>query len=405
MLHHQQSVTEVAVKKTARILLGLSLVLIAFNLRPVFSSFSALLPEIVASTGMSTFTAGLLTTLPVLCLGVFAPLAPRFAQQIGVEKTLLLVMFILSIATLMRGVGTLPFLFIGSALAGACIAVGNVLLPGVVKRDFPDRAAIMTGLYTMALCGGAAAAAGVTVPVKNLLNGSWQWALAFWGLPAVLVLLIWLPQSLRKNHHSHGARIKVAGLWRDRLAWQITLMMGFQSALAYTVFGWMAPVLRERGLSGETAGLLVSVSIVAQVVACLLVPSIAIRCKTQSVLNVSLYFCAVIGFLGLLYAPLAGAWGWAILQGLGQGGLIAAAMIVIVLRSKDALIAAHLSGMAQCVGYTMAALGPLLMGMIHSFTGSFIWGGALLITLGIVGSIAGWGAGRPVLVNAYAKTN
>lgn len=403
MAHHQQSATEIAVKKTTRILLGLSLVLIAFNLRPVFSSFSALLPEIVATTGMSTFTAGLLTTLPVLCLGVFAPLAPRFAQQIGVEKTLLLVMVFLAIATLMRGLGTLPFLFTGSVLAGACIAVGNVLLPGVVKRDFPDKAAIMTGLYTMALCGGAAAAAGITVPVKNLLNGSWQWALAFWGLPVILVLLIWLPQSLRLNHHSHGGRMRVVGLWRDKLAWQITVFMGLQSALAYTVFGWLAPILRERGLSGEAAGVLVSVSIVAQVVACLLMPSIAIRCRNQSLLNVLLIMAAVIGFLGLLYAPLSGAWVWAIIQGLGQGGLIAVAMIVIVLRSKDALIAAHLSGMAQCIGYMMAALGPLLMGMIHSLTGSFLWGGALLVALGFAGCLAGWGAGRALQVNAHVE--
>lgn len=403
MAHHQQSATDIAVKKTTRILLGLSLVLIAFNLRPVFSSFSALLPEIVATTGMSTFTAGLLTTLPVLCLGVFAPLAPRFAQQIGVEKTLLLVMVFLAIATLMRGLGTLPFLFAGSVLAGACIAVGNVLLPGVVKRDFPDKAAIMTGLYTMALCGGAAAAAGITVPVKNLLNGSWQWALAFWGLPVILVLLIWLPQSLRLNHHSHGGRMRVVGLWRDKLAWQITVFMGLQSALAYTVFGWLAPILRERGLSGEAAGVLVSVSIVAQVVACLLMPSIAIRCRNQSLLNVLLIMAAVIGFLGLLYAPLSGAWVWAIIQGLGQGGLIAVAMIVIVLRSKDALIAAHLSGMAQCIGYMMAALGPLLMGMIHSLTGSFLWGGALLVALGFAGCLAGWGAGRALQVNAHVE--
>jgi CP family cyanate transporter-like MFS transporter len=394
MLHTEQIVSDKVVKKTARLLLGIGLVLIAFNLRPVFSSFSALLPEIVTATGMSTFTAGLLTTLPVLCLGVFAPFAPRLAQYVGVEKTLLLVMFFLAVATLMRGLGTLPFLFIGSALAGACIAVGNVLLPGVVKRDFPDRTAIMTGLYTMALCGGAAAAAGITVPVKNLLNGSWQWALA-----AILVVLIWLPQSLKTKHSKQGGRMRVVGLWRDKLAWQITFFMGLQSALAYIVFGWLAPVLRERGMSGEAAGAIVSVSIIAQVVACLLIPGLAVRFKTQSFLNVLLFLFAVVGFLGLLYAPLSGAWAWAVIQGLGQGGLIAAAMIAIVLRSQNAFVAAHLSGMAQCIGYTMAALGPLLMGMIHSMTGSFVWGGVLLLCLGVGGCIAGWGAGRAIQVN------
>ena len=141
-----------------RFLLGVSLVLIAFNLRPVFSSASALLPEIRTGLGLSAFGTSMLTTLPVVCMGLFSPLAPRLAQRVGTERVLLGVIFLLGLGTALRGFSSIPLLFLGTALAGATIAIGNVLLPGVVKRDFPEKAALMTGCYTMALCAGAASA-------------------------------------------------------------------------------------------------------------------------------------------------------------------------------------------------------------------------------------------------------
>ncbi len=390
--------------KAMRILLGASLVLIAANLRPVFSSVSVLLPEIIQATGMSSISAGVLTTLPVVCLGIFAPFAPRLAQRFGAERTLLFVLIALTIGTAIRGFGTQSFLYLGAALAGAAIAVGNVLLPGVVKRDFPKTAAIMTGLYTMALCAGAASAAGFTIPIKNgLLDGSWNLALAFWAVPAALVFALWLPQALRAKHHVAHSGFKVAGLWKDRLAWQVTLFMGLQSSTAYIVFGWLAPILRERGMSAVTAGGLVSFSIMAQVITCLLIPSIAVRQKNQSFINVFLCGCAVLALIGFLYLP---SWTFlplAIIQGIGQGGLIAAAMMVIVLRSPDSHTAAHLSGMAQCVGYILAATGPLLVGMIHSATGSFAACGVLFLLLGLGASINGWGAGRAGHVGAHVS--
>lgn len=380
--------------KTLRILLGLSLVLIAANLRPVFSSVSVLLPEIIEATGMSGVAAGILTTLPVVCLGVFAPFAPRLAQRFGAEKVLLFVLIVLTIGTAIRGIGNSASLYIGATLAGAAIATGNVLLPGVVKRDFPKTAAIMTGLYTMALCGGAAAAAGFTIPIEHMLGGSWNLALAFWALPAALVLALWLPQALRAKHNVAHSGFKVIGLWKDRLAWQVTFFMGLQSSMAYIVFGWLAPILREQGLSGTAAGGLVSFSIMVQVVTCLAIPSIAVRQKSQSLLNVVLCLSAALPLIGFLYLPQWSFWLLAIIQGFGQGGLIAAAMMVIVLRSPDSHTAAHLSGMAQCIGYTLASIGPLVVGLIHSATGSFAACGIFFAVLGIGAAINGWGAGR-----------
>ncbi|OWO96947.1 cyanate transporter [Rhizobium esperanzae] len=389
----------------ASLLLGASLVLIAFNLRPVFSSASALLPEIRSELGLSALDASLLTTLPVVCLGVFSPLAPRLAQRIGTERTLLGVLLLLALGTALRGLFSVPLLFIGTALAGACIAVGNVLLPGLVKRDFPTRAALMTGFYTMALCAGAAGAAGLTLPIEHALGGSLGGALAAWALPALAVGLIWLPQVLRSGGGARRNGFRVDGLWRDRLAWQVTLFMGLQSALAYCVFGWLVPILRERGLDGVTAGAIVSLSVMVQAASCLVVPHIAVRGRDQRLINAGLCGVAVMALLGLLFAPLSSVWLWAVLQGIGQGGLIAAAMTTIVLRSRDPDVAAHLSGMAQCVGYLLAAIGPLIVGLIRGWTGSFSWCAVLFIALGLGAAINGWRAGRALEVNVHAVEN
>jgi CP family cyanate transporter-like MFS transporter len=386
-----------------RILLGASLVLIAFNLRPVFSSLSVLLPEIMQATGLSPSSASLMTTLPVLCLGVFAPIAPEFARRFGAERTILVMLAVLALGTGLRGLATVPALLAGSIFAGASIAVVNVLLPGLVKRDFPTHAAMMTGLYTMALCAGAAGAAGFTVPLEHALGGAWPRALAVWAVPAIIVLLLWMPQAMLSGAGSRRATPHGPGLWRDRLAWQVTLFMGLQSALAYCVFGWLAPILRERGLDAVTAGAIVSVSVLVQMLACLMVPSIAVRGRDQRLINVLLVVAAVVGLLGCLFAPLSTVWFWAVLQGSGQGGLIAVAMTLIILRSPDAHVASRLSGMAQGVGYVLAACGPLAVGFLRDWTGSFDASAFLFVGIGLTAALCGLGAGRARHVGARSS--
>ncbi|MET3790084.1 CynX/NimT family MFS transporter [Aquamicrobium terrae] len=385
--------------RAAKLLFAASLVLIAFNLRPLFSSLSVVLPEVIRDTGLSTVGASLLTTLPVLCLGVFAPFAPRLAQRFGAERTLAGALVLLALGTGLRGFDSVSLLFFGTFAAGAAIAVSNVLLPGVVKRDFPESAAIMTGLYTMALCAGSAAAAGLTLPMEHVL-GSWQAALAAWAVPAILMLALFVPQALRVKPQAAHTGFRVEGLWRDRLAWQVTLFTGLQSALAYCVFGWLAPMLRERGFEPTVAGGIVSLSVMVQVVTCLGVPSFAVRRRNQRGVNIALVACATIGLIGLMFAPAWSVLFWAVLQGIGQGGLIAAAMIVIVLRSSDSHVAAHLSGMAQGVGYVLAAIGPLFLGLIRSWTGSFDAAALLIVALGLGAGLAGAGAGRALHVGA-----
>jgi CP family cyanate transporter-like MFS transporter len=377
-------------------MLGLALILIAFNLRPIFSSTSALLPEIISVYRLTPGLASLLTTLPVLCLGLFCPAAPWLSQRIGVERTLLGALALLAAGTALRGAGPVALLFLGAALSGAGIAVGNVLLPGLVKRDFSTQVALMTGLYTMALCAGGAAGAGLTLPLEHALDGSTTAALRAWSVPVLVAWLLWLPQAFKPSHPSRGgaAQLLAPGLWRDRVAWSVTLFMGLQSALAYSVFGWLVPILRARGLSGETAGAVVSMSVAVQALACLVIPHIAARFRDQRLMNCACVVMAVSALLGLLFAPVGSVWAWAALQGVGQGGTIAMAMLVIVLRSPSARVAAQLAAMAQGIGYLLAALGPLAIGLIRARSGGFEWSSVLFILLGIGAAGSGWRAGR-----------
>jgi CP family cyanate transporter-like MFS transporter len=384
--------------RAGRILLGICLVLIAFNLRPVFSSLSALLPEVMASLALSPAAASLLTTLPVLCLGLFAPAAPLLAGRFGAERTILALLIVLALGTGLRGLATLPALLIGSVLAGGSIAIVNVLLPGLVKRDFPERAALMTGLFTMALCAGAAVAAGTTVPIEIRL-ASWPLALAIWGLPALAVALIWIPAASRAAPRRHAQAASTGDLWRNPIAWQVTMFMGLQSAIAYSVFGWLAPMLRERGLDAATAGYVLSASVGAQMIACLVMPGLAVRGRDQRLAAVAMVAFAVLGLLGCIFGPLWSVWPFGLFQGFGQGGLIAVAMTLIILRSPDIRVAAHLSGMAQGVGYVLAAGGPLLTGVIRDRTGGFGATAALFfLAVGLAAAAAGWGAGRDRLI-------
>lgn len=376
-----------------------ALIFVALNLRPALSTLAPVLPEVMQSLGISTTTASLLTMAPVLCLGLFGFMTPRLEARLGAERTVITALLVLGMGIALRGIHDFSSLFIGTILAGAGIGIAGVLLPGLVKRDFPDHASLMTGVYTMALCGGAAISTALIVPMSHWLS-SWPIALAFWALPAFIAALFWLPQTRQLQQTIRPPAYRVKGLWRDPLAWQVTLLMGLQSSLAYAVFGWLAPILRERGLDPTIAGYAVSVSIIAQLPSALIAPSLASRRPAQSGAVVAILLVTMIGLLGCLYAPLGGVWFWAAVLGLGQGGSFALALALIVLRAPDARVATHLSGMAQSVGYTLASLGPLLIGLLRDWAGNWAATGPLFVLICLLAMTAGFGAGRARYVQA-----
>jgi MFS transporter, CP family, cyanate transporter len=378
-------------------LLIAGLILVSLNLRPALSSVSPVLAWIQASLGLSATAAGLLTTLPVLCLGVFAPLAPRLAARLGSERTIFVVLLVLAAGTALRAVLGAAGLFLGALLAGASIGVIGVLLPSLIKRDFPKHIGTMMGVYTMALCLGAAVAAGATVPLMDALDGSWRGALAAWAALAVAAAALWWPQV--RGQSSAGPMPPGAPLWRDRLAWAVTLYMGLQSALAYCVFGWLPPILIDRGVAPLQAGLVVSVSVLVQLVTAFTGPWIAMRFGADQRPTLLLMLgLALVGWLGCVAGPLEGLWLWAVLQGLGQGGQFSVALLLIVLRSPDAPTAARLSGMSQGVGYMLASLGPLGLGLSHDLLGDWSAAGPLFTVVTLGAAAAGWFAAQNRLI-------
>jgi len=338
----------------------------------------------------------------VLCLGLFAPLAPVLARRFGAERVVLGILLTLAGGIILRSNFGEIGLFAGSVVGGASIGIIGVLLPGIVKRDFAKHAGTMTGVYTMALCLGAAMAAGSTVPLSEHFDHSWAMGLGFWVIPALVAAVFWLPQ-IGQKHGAHNVAYRVRGLLRDPLAWQVTLYMGLQSSLAYIVFGWLPSILIGRGLTPTQAGLVLSGSVIIQLASSLAAPWLATRGKDQRLAIVVVMALTLGGLFGCLYAPIEGLWGWAILLGLGQGGTFSLALTLIVLRSRDSHVAANLSSMSQGFGYTLASMGPFAVGVVHDWTGGWNAVGWIFGIIGAGAILAGLGAGRALYVQVTSE--
>jgi len=377
------------------------IIFVAFNLRTAYPSLAAVLADISSNLGLTPAAASAITTLPVLCLGLFAPVAPWLARKMGTERTILVLMAALSVGLLIRGVGNVSGLVVGSIVIGSAIAIINVLLPGLIKRDFAKITGLMAGLYSMALLSGAATAAGFTLALQSTLGGGWTTALALWSVPAAAACACWFFQLPKGTALAPKAAPRVRGVWRCALAWQLTLFMVLQAMYSFTVFGWLAPFLNGRGMTPLQSSVIVSSSILLQMVACLLGPLIATRLPNQSWFNVLVVVLTTVGFLGCLSAPLDTVWLWAGVQGVGQGALTSIAITMIVLRSANAQVAAELSSMVQGIGYSLGALGPLLVGVLYTPAIGYAHVEIFLSVVGVAMLYFGYTSGRRRLVAAH----
>ncbi|WP_445157818.1 MFS transporter [Halomonas sp. E14] len=341
------------------------MVLVGLNLRPALSSMAPLLLRIQQDTGLTPLAIGALTTLPVLCLGIFAPLAPWLAKRLGAENTLSLALIALILGLLLRGAPSVLALFGGMVLVGGAIGVAGTLLPALVKRELPAGADLMTGVYTMALCLGGALGAGLSIPLANLL-GSWHLSLMSWALLAAMALLAWrllMPRTPQATTAASSAG-SIRGLLSQPLAWQVTLLMGTQSSLAYIVFGWLPALLQKRGFGESEAGWLMGASVMVQLISALGAPWLARLSRDQRPALLLVLGCIAAGLWLLLQGPLGWRWVGVVLLGLGQGGSFSLALSLIVLRTANSRLAGKLSGLAQGGGYTLAAMGPLAVGVL-----------------------------------------
>jgi CP family cyanate transporter-like MFS transporter len=375
------------------LLVGLGLV--ALNLRPAVTSVGPLLEEIVRSLGFDRTEAGILTTLPVLCFGLIGPLAPVLGRRFGAENVIFVALITVAIGCAMRLVPSGPLLYASSVVAGIAIGIMNVLLPGIVKRDFPERVGAVTGFYTMMLCVGAAGAAALAPQVELVFTTDWTMALAVWGILALAALPAWAP--LRAHFHSRPqARIaETRNLWTNALAWQVTIYLGLASSLAYSVFGWGAKILQDRGMDVPASGLMLGLSILVQGAGAQVAPLMAGRRGDLRFSALLMLAFGLAGLLGYLFAPMGIMWLCSVVLGIGQGGAFAIALTMIAQRGGNPETAARLSGMTQSVGYVMGALaGPLAVGLVHDAFGGWPPVAALftVITLGAV--VCALGAGR-----------
>jgi CP family cyanate transporter-like MFS transporter len=379
------------------VLLVVGILLLAANLRPALTGVAPLVAQIRTDTGVSNGVAGLLTTLPLLAFGVLSPIVPRLARRFGMERTLLASLLVLAAGILLRSAGAVAALFLGTAVLGAAIAVGNVLLPGLVKREFPERAGLMTSAYSTALGISATLAAGVSVPVAHLTGVGWRGSLALWAVPALLAAVAWVPQLLRNDRPANAfARTSygVNDLWRSSLAWQVTLFMGLQSLAYYVVLTWLPEILREEGMSAARAGWMLALSQAVAIVSMFFTPVIAGRRPSQRGVAVAAVALSGAGTLGLLLAGSTVGTLWVVLLGLGQGACFSLALTFFALRAPDSEHAAALSGMAQSVGYLLAAVGPSLFGVLRDATHAWKVPLALLLAVTVCLLIAGLGAAR-----------
>ena len=380
------------------VLLVVGIVLLAANLRPALTGLTPLIGQIKADTGISYGVAGLLTALPLLAMGVLSPIASLLAHRFGMERVLLASMLVLAAGILLRSAGVVAALFLGTAVLGAAIAVGNVLLPGLVKREFPERVGLMTSTYSTALAVSAAIAAGASFPVADQVGIGWRASLGLWALLALVAAVVWLPQIRRSAHPANAsptASQGVSGPWRSALAWQVTLFMGLQSLGYYVVLTWLPEILQEEaGISASLAGWMLALAQAVGIASIFLAPVLAGMRPSQHGVVVGAVALTGAGALGLLVATETATALWVVLLGLGQGACFSLALTFFALRAPDSEHAAALSGMAQSVGYLLAAVGPFLFGLLRDTTHAWTVPLALLFAVAVCLLLTGIGAAR-----------
>lgn len=388
--------------QTQAALLLAGLLLVAMNMRPALAVIGPVLGQIRASLHITGATAALLTALPVACFGVLGPLGPALARRFGLERALTAALVVLLAGMLVRLGPDLATLLGGTVLLGGGIAVTNVLLPALVKRDFPGRAGPVTGMYSTVINLAAAAAAGSVIPFAAATGHGWRGGLAAWVLPVVPALAV-LAALARQAPPAAGASApRPAGrsLARHKRARQVIAFTAAQSVIYYSVLAWLPSIYVSHGMSAAAAGLVLSVTTLVSAPVALVLPTLAARRADQRCYVVAIACCAGAGLLGVLAAPTAAAYLWAVLLGIGIGGAFPLALTLFVLRTRDAAETARLSTSAQSIAYLVAAAGPVALGVLHDRTGSWMPGIGLLLACVAAELLAGLGAGRPGLIGA-----
>ncbi|WP_339166970.1 MFS transporter [Paenibacillus sp. FSL R5-0341] len=374
-------------------LLLAGIIVIAATMRSPITATGPVVEMIRSDTGIGHTMAGLLTSLPLLAFAAVSPFAPRLAKRLGLESALLIAIIIVTLGVALRLSPSVLALYTGTAILGCGIALSNVLLPSLIKRDFPLRVGIVTGLYSVSMNIFGAIASGMSVPVAGATSIGWRASLGMWALLSILALLLWLPQvaagrqrMLYVATQSEGTPVR---LRTSSLAWFITLFMGLQSLIFYTTITWLPEILAEQGFSPTSAGWMLSLMQMVSVPVTFIVPILAGRTRDQRMLTTITCSSLIVGYALLLSGLPSLVTIGVTLAGIGAGASFGLVTMFFVLRTKDARQAASLSGMAQSFGYMLAAVGPLLFGMLHDWTKGWTLPLLIQVLLAIALLIAG----------------
>ena len=373
----------------------LALLLVAANLRSGITGVGPLIPAIERDTGMSAGMGGLLSTIPMLAFGLVSPLVGREAARFGIAKVLTVALALLSIGIVARSLPGLAFLFLGTVLMSIAIAHGNVLLPAAIRANAPaNQVGALSAAYVTVMGAFAALSSGVTVPLSRVLPGGWRAALAIVIVPAVLALIVW---SLRLADGRHDLAVATRRHtpipWRSGVAWQVTAFMGLQSLIFFTILAWLPSIVAEGGISAGRAGLLLLVLQLVGLASSAVVPIVARAFRDQRWL-VGINSMLIAAGIAVLLVDPAYALFSVVLLGLGGGAVVVLALSFQSERARTGDEAAALAGMAQSLGYLLAATGPLLVGVLHQATGGWRLPTAVLLGLAVLMGLVGAGASR-----------
>ena len=375
--------------------------LLATTLRAPLAALGPLIGIIQADLRASGTFMGITAALPMLAFALFSPLAPKAARRFGMERVLAASLALMIIGMICRSLGPSESLLAGGTLLlAAAIAMGNVLLPALAKRNLPDLVGLVVGTLSVAMALSSALAASVSVPLAEYMG--WQWSLAVWLLPATVALCVWLTIARRAGAERPSENMLSDGLtgniWRLRPAWCLSAFMGLQSLLFYSLVNFLPSVLMEKGIGTAAAGNYVALFQIGSLAGSLSVSFLFARINHRQWFNLSLSLIMLASILGLWLMPAGTAPLWIFLVGAGTSGCFSATLMLSVFRSSDSHTAAALSGMAQTVGYSIAATGPLGMGMLYDVSGSWSASLSVLSVLMLAECVLAWFAARPDII-------
>jgi MFS transporter, CP family, cyanate transporter len=378
----------------------LAILMVTLNLRGVITCVGPLLRDIQAHFGLSGTAAGLLTSLPLFAFGFLSPYAAPVARRFGMEQAIFASMLLLVAGMGLRYLDGTAWLYLGTAFIGCGIAFNNVLLPGLLRRDFPAQITLVTALFTMVLvtCGGLGS--GIAIPFADW--GGWRFSLVSWAAPALLALAIWLPQL--RAHSAPASVERRVSMWNQPLAWQVSLFMACQSTAFYVMIAWFPSMMSDlAGISAARSGAILFIYQIFVLGSVMATPVFIQRLKDQRAIGVVLSALILLGYAGLYLAP-AHALGWMMVMGLGAGGSLVLSITLFSLRVQTATQSVALSGMAQAVGYMMAAVTPIFIGFLHDLTGRWSLALLLMIVVVAVQITMGYLSGRPLTISGRSNS-